>query len=455
MPGTGTDDGSEAQRCNTTKSTRAGGRSDDEQRRRGHAELRAHAGGYSQIPSEMLGRQPHLLTSRDVHSASSEQVSLWASTPAVVRALLAAACTRTEGTVAATYGTDESVGSTKSRDAVCALLRTVFKNSFTENNFGDDGRINGSCPLIVLDQWYGSFCSLSAPFGGENGVLQEPPRLLLEGMLEIPAVKDGFVRRGLLRYLAEGLRKSWAENASWREACDYSNSPRGECCCSEQLPKHADAQHSLWTEEIDTKPTVSMNTTRGFWPGGHVTDPPNSSEKHFQGVPWWLFAPGGGRESDAIWNKNGGRADADTRGSTELDESCKTVSDGGFVPDEGGSGPSTSREDGPTDDDGGTGNGLASGATWPVCAEAKRGLERKQREREGGDCVAGISSRERIAPPMLRLDALDRSLGPKEWATPRSGSPNAAVTLSAASTTAPANWVGLFVLRFTALLFVK
>lgn len=58
-----------------------------------------------------------------------------------------------------------------------------------------------------------------------------------------------------------------------------------------------------------------------------------------------------------------------------------------------------------------------------------------------GAFAGGDAARERVAPPLLRLDALDTILGKKEWDSSPTCSPHVTATLSAASTRPPAHLV--------------
>lgn len=115
----------------------------------------------------------------------------------------------------------------------------------------------------------------------------------------------------------------------------------------------------------------------------------------------------------------------------DVDGSCETASDGGFIP--AGSGHTTSRE-----------NQLAHDYVDAKSVNFEKTAARigEATEIQTGTTGRGVDSttKERAIPPLLRLDVLQHGRGSQEWASP-SSSRCATVSLSAASTRAPTHLV--------------
>lgn len=142
----------------------------------------------------------------------------------------------------------------------------------------------------------------------------------------------------------------------------------------------------------------------------------------------------------------GGSTDGERSTELAVTTTCRTAFGEIVAPDgeKEERGCDTSRENGPTADGGSddaVGDSLTGSAgETQVSAKAK---PQEHREREGvadrsatGEGSTNSTTRGRVAPPMLRLDALDSALDTKEGASPHFCSSPAAVTLSAASTRA-------------------
>lgn len=418
MPDVGEDVGPQALPLNAAPARIERTRGVVEQGYDGWSEVVGKVSGKERSQSGVKSRRPQLLSSFDVHSASLDQATLWASTRGLIRALLAAACPRGEHAIETKYEGEASVSCTEARNTACDLLGKVFGKSSQNGEQESLGNFRGKIESTLLDQWYENVCLFTDPLGGDRGLL------LLEGLLEIPSVRAGFIQRGLLRYLARVLQKSLSKIPNERELY-YSSCP-GDGYSPEILPpKKNEAGYCSKKKEGDTNIRPREATRETPQLRGHV-DPWGSPEKDFQGFPWWLF---GGGQGDC----QGGSADGDTRGSIDSDESCKTVSDRGFTPGEEESGSQLNREDYPTDEGSSTGDNPGLGEVLPGSTVTEYGAVR-----DSAECS---TAKGRVAPPMLRLDALDCILGSKEWGSPRSCSSHAVATLSAASTRATAHLV--------------
>lgn len=388
----------------------------------------------------------------DVMSAPLSQATEWASTRGVIWAMLAAACRQERGSCSTPETQRSMAGSTGAtcagpRRATCALLARVFGSAIaggedTDQRVTGIGRKEAS---IALDWWYQGFCSVTAlPCDGGVGtgerspfpLQEEAPRLLLEGMLEIPAVKAAFVKRGLTLRLTDALRVQSLEMKN-REAClwhhahsRYSPDGGAPSCGTNKLPE-------------DGRDSSSARAAKS---GGAIRPRDYRDADGKANLPWrLLFSKGreerGGEEHghgflDTLKNPGGSTDGA----SSEVDgRSCQTALDEIFAPERGKEerGVDTSREGDPTD-----GNSLGSAGEMSLPATAK---QRECREREkvsNGSSTAGGGAKStktggRVAPPMLRLDALGSILDTKECASARFCSSHAGVvSLSAASTRA-------------------
>ena len=416
----------------------------------------------SSSQSKILGGG--LLSVGDVMSASSSQVVFWASTQDVIRATLAAVC-RPRGNSCSTPGTRQSTtepagaSCADARRAACALLARAFGDvpAGEEETGQETPCIGGKEASAALDRWYAELCSVTAPsFGGRGGVeigdgsslllQEEGPRLLLAEMLEIPALQAAFARRGLARHLADALRvgspkmKHREVRSAWRHAC-ARRVPDGE-------------EPSRGTSKIlDSDPDVSCACAGK--PRANVGPRQlccGADEKAT--LPWWLLFSQGRREGGGVGHGHehehssfsdtlkslGGSADG--VGAEADGRSCQTALDEIFAPERGKEerGAETSREDDGDDPNDGNSLGSAKAGGVPVFATAK---QREDREWEvvadGGTVGGGVRSTTkagRVAPPMLRLDALESILDTEEGASGRACSSHAVATLSAASTRA-------------------
>lgn len=394
-----------------------------------------------------------LLSVRDVTEASPSQAALWASTRDVIWAMLAAAC-RQEGnsrssTPEAQRSVAESAGAScaGARGAACALLARVF-GSITAGEEEETGQkvtgIGEKEASIALDWWYEGFCSATAPpcGGGGSSLLlyeEEAPRLLLEEMLEIPSLKAAFVKRGLTRHLADALRVGSAEMRN-REVglCRHTHvrsAPGGIApSCGMNKPPEKDPD------------TSSARAPKG---GGKISPRHCSCDANGKAnLPWWLLfnqgrgeSGGGGHGhgfSETLQKLVGG---TDGVGTEADGRSCQTALDEIFAPERGKEerGADTSREDDPTDS-----NSLGSYAGGMPVVSAMTAKQRECRELKGvadGSTAVGGGANStktggRVAPPMLRLDALGSILDTEECASARLCPSHAVGSLSAASTRA-------------------
>lgn len=426
-----------------------------------------------------------VLNVRDVQSASLDHAAMWASNEDVIRALLAAACrpgVDGSSTAAETQaeGQERSLSCAEARCAACILLERVFGNGMKEKAGGEDTTvIGGEKASVAIDQWYQGFCSVTAPIcGGGEGVggrqdqisclvLHEAPRLLLQGMLETPVVKIGFVERGLAQHLAEVLRTPSEDG----KKIEQGSRDR----CHKAYPRSSKAPAPGVGEPLTHEPEVSSSYPRTDERDlqhenrdadtSHVL--PRANRRR---LPWWLlFSHGEDKEEDTLNNQHKHKhyhenqrehehgpesaaipaGSTDGRSTSEIDgRSCMTTLDelsvaGGETKDPG---PDTGREFDPIsarDHDGGhddaTGdNSLASAGTAPTSdtVDQREYGERGGDPRRSNAGDACSSTKERISPPLLRLDALDSILDTKEWASPAHCSSHPAAILSAASTRA-------------------
>lgn len=373
---------------------------------------------------------------------------MWASTRDVISATLAAAC-RQDGRSCNTPETQQSMAQSTgascagARRAACALLARVFGNvtAGDEEKGQNVTTIGGKEASIVLDWWYEGFCSATAPpcggggIGGRSSFLlqEEAPRLLLEEMLEIPTLKAAFVQRGLTGHLADALRVDSVEMKN-REICLCHHThvrcaPDGDtpsCGMNDKFPKN----------DPDNSFACAARS------GGRIR-PRNCDADGKANLPWWLLFSQGWGERGAGGHGNGvaetlKKPGGSTDGvSTEVDGgSFQTALDEIFAPERGKEehGADTSREDDPVDS-----RSLGSAAERPVSATAKQ-WERREREEvvDRGTVGGGANSTKtgRVAPPMLRLDALGSILDTEECTSARFCSSQAVASLSAASTRA-------------------
>ncbi len=381
-----------------------------------------------------------------VLSASSSQVALWATTRGVILAMLAAAC-RSDGNGRGSPETQSvkaasaRVTCADARSAIFTLLARVFGTDTAGSH--QDGRgqettvIGEEEASTALDWWFEGFRSITTPprggvdEGSSLPLLEDAPRLLLEGMLGVPKVEAAFVRRGLTCRLADTLRVSFEEMRN-REAYAYR--------CPRVCSRDGDASSC----DLNKLPTHDPSDSRAL-PGATRGDKTDTlTAENCQRIQWWLIfdqgwggASGGGGEQCPAFEDALGRA----RGT--VDEcSCRTALGEIFEPEAG------KEDDDPTTDGN---NSLGSAAATPVSIATTTAKQRQYAEGEGGvgrraeGGTADAINRGRVAPPMLRLDALDSALDTEGWASARLSSSAAVAALSAASTrTASEHLVRIF-----------
>lgn len=117
----------------------------------------------------------------------------------------------------------------------------------------------------------------------------------------------------------------------------------------------------------------------------------------------------------------------------DMNESCRTVSDGGLVPADDESGHTVHVIDDQFD---AKIADFDKTTTEAIGIQEGRDIQCGEEGRSGG----ANHSKERAVPPLLRLDTLARGRSSQEWSSP-SSSRQATVTLSAASTRIPAHLV--------------
>ena len=316
--------------------------------------------------SDVLAVPPQLRTAVGVQSASASQLVAWATTRDLVQALLVAACQRTEvrpNRAEKEHGAWASC--TEARLVACALLSAVF-------GIGEDGIIGRASGMLdkgetslLLDRWFEDFCSAAACFGeGQSPRLKEIPRLLLEGMLCVPAVRSGFVQRGLVRRLTEGLRLSLRRYHGQSSL----SLPGGFFCSSVKLPQLAEVKNCL--NEDDPRTDAGRYTTMANCLCAKIQypDPSTSQATRLEDIPWWLLQLGRRVEHNPAGDTHGGDSSArgGTRASAEVDESSKLASEEGFTSGEEDHNISQiTQEDDPTVDGGGNRDHLAFTVSAP------------------------------------------------------------------------------------------
>lgn len=389
-----------------------------------------------------------------------DQAVRWASTRDVVWAVLAAACRPEDGGCGTAAEIRQDAAQTTAvcaAGAACALLARVFGNGSPEDKRGTARICHKEAP-IVLGRWWEGFCAAAAPFSGDEGggqgtlpLLREAPRLLLEGMLEIPAVATSFLERGLARHLTDVLRVALVQMKSVREEEEFCDHQSTGC------PSTGNASPGGLTkvpDDIVSASSPSHGTIgailRPIKAEGGASSSPEANPRDQQ-LAWWLLFNhrwgetcdrSSGHASEDAPRNGEGSADG---GSTVVDgRSGRTVSG----ESKGGVShrPDTSRKDDPND-----GLNVATGNDSIGSESVPTPTVSEHREREGvaqrriGHGAAAVASRERISPPMLRLDVLDSILANKELGSPRRNSQRAAVTLSTTSTrAAPEHLVRFF-----------
>lgn len=495
MPGVGEEDGCEDEGRQSALGTRRSARlgkysaaasgETSQTNPRSNTTIRVGEAKHSSLPSEDAGENVALAVD-SVQSASWRQVILWASTSDVILLVLAAACRQQEEQSCSTpetetqWGTTETTGASGvvarstalARSTACALLTRVFGNGTIASEDYRDKQVPGigeKESSIVLDRWYEGFMSTTAPSHGRGGgrggaresssfplLRKEAPTLLLQGMLEIPAVKTGFVKRGLTRHLTDVLRVASAEIKLREQEC-YLHSPNIGCSRGGDASSSSLGFNKIHKEGHGV-PQSCLATIGGNLGAQNpdADDQPTSPLENFQQwLPWWLLFSKGRAEREDGHDHNFEDAievneSIDGGRSTEpAARTCRTTLSEIFVPEGEGEaeerGLDTRGDDGPTVDgfsDDVVGNSLTDpvGET-PVSTKAK---SQKYGELDGmvdrsstGEGSTSSTTRGRVAPPMLRLDALDSILDANERAVPTHlRSSHAAVTLSAASTRA-------------------
>lgn len=158
-----------------------------------------------------------------------------------------------------------------------------------------------------------------APFEGDRySVLQEAPRLLLGGMLEIAAVRVGFLQRGLLRQLADALNvaveESWPGFGRSRSSGDAVSPTKVS-----RMKQTSFGKDGTTTVDGSTSSSCAQHggivQFQGLSAQGRQAEVDNPSASRVGvaprgegcrqstvsgllspriAVPWWLFIPGGG-----------------------------------------------------------------------------------------------------------------------------------------------------------------
>lgn len=428
---------------------------------------------------DTLREGQHILTPCAVRASSPEQAALWASTQAVVRKLFALACqpnVNEDGTFAAeSEGANIPMSSrcSNARSAALALLERVFEGVQGQSEIAccvGDGRLilSRTERARLFDVWYETF--LVDVAGGDcRGLLLERPRSLLETILEVPDLKVGFLERGLLGRLAQGLRKDFAASPRRRFEHQRFRVRRGYIPASAVAhPRRSESARTVHEAAGDSKPLLSHATTSQKSRRLHMeaqsmyiqfADMLPSEERDLRedGVRWWRSFGSGGRGENGIpsgWGDitprgtDEGSADDDgyTGGRTELPGSCRTLVDGGLSQCQAGWAPHDRLNDDRESKNWTEGDPTPTARNCVVLdalrtARLRQGKGEDRRLVGDDDCEemkgagnAGV----RVAPPMLRLDALSRraSTSPASCC-----SPHATVALSAASTRAPAHLV--------------
>lgn len=454
--------------------------------------------------SDWKEKDNNVLTLRRVESAPWALAAEWASTRGLVLALVTAACRREPDVDSSDKEAEAESISRTSRLTACALLaKVVHRNS----GAGLASREVVEFPiqteiLTVLDEWYDSFWVATAPFRSDRGLLQENPRLLLIDMLEIPIVRNGFLKRGLFRRLTDGLIA--AAEVYWAGVCETGGTcmPTGSDAITSALILSThdsntlnDITDAMKSRKSDVKREGGRRTAaRGGWRGedgrsnerrknggafdkgnhevDHETSPLFSrtgSQRDDQrdrclkdAAPWWRLLRSGQTTGENCYGESGDEEkgegeevkEAEEAGECDIgrypsgglgeepNESCNaTATDSGCcIPTE--SGRTTGRESITVmygRDDVVGGENLSGPPVVTIGGEEPGG---GQDEATGEGAEQNV--KERATPPLLRLDVLKRVRGEKDWLSPRS-SPQTAATLSAASTRAPPHLVSLCV----------
>ena len=363
------------------------------------------------------GVEPRRLT---VDGARSLPIT--AVTPHFVRELLAEAC---KGEIEQLNDMREEAQSVprcvQARNAACVLLARELKE--LPEKSGEEGRkpdaTQGTRRAVMMGQWYEAFWNVLVSREGDTRPLQPAARSLLEGLLAVPGVKLDFLQRELLRRLSNNLRGSLARARNRGCACDVCNGrgefrdlvgcsqasfhPGNDKPCDEEVTKCVKT-----TTESELRPRgVDLSSVE------YSTPPQGPSD-----TPWWLLRCDmeGVGEVKALNISRGSSVsedDLEVGGSTDVEVGCELASGVRLVPVGG--------KDAPLSD-------AAEGPKW-------RGRGKDAAKGEGV-----ITLRERIAPPMLRLDVLDHIFNKKDHTSPRYSS-RVTAALSTASTRAPPRWV--------------
>lgn len=400
-------------------------------------------------PIEVVGMEPRHLTADRVRSSSLTTITSWALTPHFVRELLLAAATQEKGKAMADdemRGDDGSLVHpccAEARDAACAILTRVLGEAPNEKRKPGDAAEFARQSSIVMDQWYTSFLNTASLREGDAKVFHGSVRLLLEDLLAIPGVKAGFLQRGLLRRLSNSLRITLSKSLSSERACYvYSgyaglgdsmlSHPGGDKCFDAIATKSGTFGESDGLQSGDAEPfRVDLSAQR------KPTD-----------IPWWLLqcdlVSSSDRSGSAVV-----KGDGDTHDNTDLGEGCEIPFRESLVPQGDESIPPTSR-DAPRIDEWSEDHAKIyteeSGTMLVSPPSDGAGILKQARsgKTDTGD-KEGSVTRERVAPPMLRLDMLDHALGDKEGVSPRRSSRVGAIALSAASTRVLARLVSLII----------
>lgn len=392
---------------------------------------------------ELVGVEPRHLTADRVRSSSLTTITSWALTPHFVRELLLAAAIQGKGKAMADgemRGEDGPLvhpGCAEVRDAACAILTRVLGEAPNEIRKPDDAAEFVSQSSVVIDQWYEAFLDVASLREGDAKPFYGSVRLLLEGLLAIPGVKVGFLERGFLLRLSNSLRITLSKSLSSERACHVYNGHAGS---GDLILSHPGGD-----EFFDA--VVTKGGTFGESPDLQSGDAEPfradlSAQIKLTDVPWWLL------QCDLVSNSNRSvsalvAGDRDTHRNTDLGEGCEIALRESLVPRGDESIPPTSR-DAPRIDEWSEDHTEESGAMFVSPPSVGAGLlKRTGRGKNDTGDRGGIVTRERVAPPMLRLDKLDHVLGGKEGVSPRRSSRVGAIALSAASTRVLARLVSL------------
>lgn len=403
-------------------------------------------------PVEVVGVEPRHLTADSVRSSSSTTITSWALTPHFVQELMLAAAYQEKGEAMADgemRGEDRPLARSccaEARGAACAILTRVLGEAPDEKRKQDDAMECARQSSVVMDQWYEAFLDVASLREGDTNLVHRPVRLLLEGLLAIPGVKVGFLQRGLLRRLSNSLRITLSKSLSSERACDvYSGhaGSRDSIGCSQNFP------HPGGGEFLDG--IIAKGGTFRESPGIQSGEADQfradlSAQRKPMNIPWWLL------QCDLVSNSSRSSSgvvegDGDTHRNTDLGEGCAIALRERFSPQGDESIPPTSRDapriDEWSEDDANIYTEESGAMLVSAPSDGAGILKQTGRGQNDTGDSEGMVMRERVAPPMLRLDMLDHALGEKEGISSRRSSRVGAIALSAASTRVLARLVSL------------